>query len=61
MMWLMPFFNELTNSNITALYIFSPKQILILLSIVLFLIFITMVSVSFRIKGQFRPADAKTW
>lgn len=49
MLWMAPFFNGLTNTNITAEFIFHPKQLLILFVIVALLLVITFLFVSFRI------------
>ena len=50
MLWVVPFFNHLTNTNITSSFIFNPKQILILSEVVAVLLFITLLFVVFRIR-----------
>ncbi len=52
MRWMAPFFNQLTNTNVTSGYIFNPKQILILFEIVLLLLIITLLFVIFRIRSN---------
>ncbi|HEX7585922.1 MAG TPA: ABC transporter permease [Prolixibacteraceae bacterium] len=49
MLWLLPFFNGLTNTNITLGFVFHLKQILILCAIVALLLIITLLFVGFRI------------
>ena len=49
MLWMAPFFNELTSTNITANFIFRPQQLLILSAVVALLLIITFLFVSFRI------------
>ena len=49
MLWMAPFFNGLTNTNITAGFIFRPQQILIISAVVVFLLISTFLFVSFRI------------
>ena len=50
LVWMAPFFNQLTNTNITPDFIFNPKQILILFEVVLLLLVITLLFVIFRIR-----------
>ena len=50
MLWMAPFFNHLTNTNITPDFIFNPKQILILSEVVAVLFIITLLFVVFRIR-----------
>jgi putative ABC transport system permease protein len=50
MLWMVPFFNHLTSTNITSGYIFNPKQILILSEVVAALLIITLLFVVFRIR-----------
>jgi len=50
MLWVVPFFNHLTNTNITSNFIFNPKQILILSEVVAVLLVITLLFVVFRIR-----------
>ena len=47
---ILPFFNELTGSNITEDFIFQPKRILSLSVVVLFLLFLTFLFVLIKIK-----------
>ena len=49
MLWMVPFFNHLTSTNITSGFIFNPKQILILSEVVAVLLIITLLFVVFRI------------
>lgn len=50
MIWLAPFFNGLTNTNITPAFVFRPKQVFTLCTIVVLLIMVTFLSVSLKIK-----------
>jgi len=49
MLWMAPFFNGLTNTNINAGFIFRPQQILLLSAVVVLLLITTFLFVSFRI------------
>jgi putative ABC transport system permease protein len=49
MLWMAPFFNGLTNTNINANFIFHPQQILILCTVVALLLITTFLFVSLRI------------
>lgn len=46
---LIPFFNELTGSKITAKFILQPVPIILLLSVIAFLLFITLIFVTYLI------------
>jgi putative ABC transport system permease protein len=50
MLWMAPFFNKLTNTNITSAFIFNPQEIFIFISIVTLLLIITFLFVSIRIR-----------
>lgn len=50
MLWMVPFFNHLTSTNITSGFIFNPRQILILSEVVAVLLIITLLFVVFRIR-----------
>ena len=50
MLWMAPFFNELTSTSISSGFIFNPKQILILSVVVALLLLITFLFVVFRIR-----------
>lgn len=50
MLWMMPFFNKLTGTNISAAFLIQPGQILILCSIALFLLLITLLFSLYRIR-----------
>jgi len=57
MLWMVPFFNHLTSTNITSGFIFSPKQFLILSEVLTLLLIITLLFVVFRIrKNQYLNA-----
>jgi len=57
MLWMAPYFNHLTNTNITSDFMFMPKQILILSEVVTLLLIITLLFVIFRIrKNQYLNA-----
>ncbi|MFA5971962.1 MAG: ABC transporter permease [Lentimicrobiaceae bacterium] len=57
MLWMVPFFNHLTGTNITSGFMYSPRQILILSDIVALLLIITLLFVVFRIrKNQYLNA-----
>jgi putative ABC transport system permease protein len=49
---LIPFFNELTDSKITAKYIFQPGQIFLLLSVIVFLLFVTLIFITYLIHTE---------
>ena len=49
---IIPFFNELTGSKITARYIFQPVQIILILSVIAFLLFITLLFVMYLIYSK---------
>jgi len=50
MLWMAPFFNQLTSTNITSGFIFNPKQILILSEVVILLLILTLLFVVSRIR-----------
>jgi len=50
MLWMVPFFNKLTDTKIVAEFIFNPKQILLLCGIVAILLIITFIFVFYRIR-----------
>ncbi len=50
MLWMVPFFNHLTSTNITSGFIFNPKQILILSGVIAVLLVITFLFVVLRIR-----------
>jgi putative ABC transport system permease protein len=50
MLWMAPFFNELTGTKITAGFIFQPEEFLFLSAIVTLLLFITLLFVIYRIR-----------
>jgi len=49
MLWMAPFFNGLTSTNISTNFIFRPQQILLLSAVVALLLIATFLFVSFRI------------
>ena len=49
MLWMAPFFNGLTSTNITANFIFRPQQMFIISAVVAILLITTLLFVSFRI------------
>jgi len=49
MLWMAPFFNGLTNTNITAEFIFLPKQILVLSLTSALLLILTFLFISIRV------------
>jgi putative ABC transport system permease protein len=65
MLWMAPFFNQLTNTNITPGFVTNPKQILVLLEVVLLLLVVTLLFVAFRIRtdrflGALKPGGNRT-
>ncbi len=65
MLWITPFFNELTNTNISASFVIKPLQLIIYVSVVVLLLCITMLFVLSRIRwiinmGVLKPSSGKT-
>ena len=66
MLWMAPFFNGLTNTDINAGFIFRPQQILILSAVVALLLITTFLFVSFRIGTNInfnllKPGGSQIW
>ncbi len=57
---LIPFFNKLTDSNITLKFIFQPEQIIILIAIIAFILLITLLFVSYLIYTEANNNFLKT-
>jgi len=60
MLWMAPFFNELTKTNITFGFILRPQQIIILGTILLLLLITTFLFVSFRINTSLNLNSLKS-
>ncbi len=58
--WISPFFNKLTGTNITSTYFFQLKQILTLLSYITFFLVITFLFILVRVKIAFNTTILKS-
>jgi len=59
MLWMAPFFNELVGTQITKEFLFQTDKILLLLGIVVFLIFITLLFALYQIGSRVKTNSLK--